>query len=84
MACGCAVVTTDCGGVSTFARPDENCLMVPPGRPELLAAAIERLARDPALRRRLTDRGLTTAAGFGRQASLDRLADALVRLASER
>jgi glycosyltransferase involved in cell wall biosynthesis len=84
MACGCAVVTTDCGGVSTFARPDENCLMVPPGRPELLAEAIGRLVRDPALRNRLAQQGLATAAGFGRQASLDRLADALIRLASER
>jgi glycosyltransferase involved in cell wall biosynthesis len=84
MACGCAVVTTDCGGVSTFARPDENCLMVPPGRPVLLAEAIGRLVRDRPLRSRLAQQGLATAAGFGRPASLDRLADALVRLASER
>ena len=84
MACGCAVVTTDCGGVSTFARPDENCLMVPPGRPDLLAAATARLVREPARRAALARAGRATAASFGRAAALDRLAEALVRLARER
>lgn len=84
MACGCAVVTTDCGGVSAFARGDENCLMIPPGRPELLAAAIELLTREPARRAELASAGLATAARFGRRAALDRLAEALVGLARAR
>jgi glycosyltransferase involved in cell wall biosynthesis len=82
MACGCAVLLTDCGGVSSFARPEENCLMVPPCRPDLLVAAIERLVSDPALRARLAAAGAETARGFSRDVSLDRLADAIVRLAS--
>jgi glycosyltransferase involved in cell wall biosynthesis len=82
MACGCAVVTTDCGGVSTFARPEENCLMVPPGRPDHLAAAIERLVSEPPTRARLAAAGVETARGFGRDVSLDRLADEVLRLAS--
>lgn len=82
MACGCAVVTTDCGGVSTFARPDANCLMVPPGQPELLARAIERLVRAPDRRARLAEAGITTAHRFDRAAALDRLANAVLALAS--
>ncbi len=45
MASGCAVVTTDCGGVADFARHDENCLIVPPGDSAALAAAIGAAAR---------------------------------------
>jgi glycosyltransferase involved in cell wall biosynthesis len=84
MACGCAVITTDCGGVSTFARPEENCLMVPPGRPERLAEAMARLARDVELRARLAEGGVEMAKRFDRVVSLDRLADAIVALARRR
>src|SRR6185295_16789686 len=57
LASGCALVTTDCGGVAAFARPNENCLMVAPGRPAELAGAIERLVRDGSLRQRLVRAG---------------------------
>ena len=80
LASGCALVTTDCGGVAAFARGDENCLMVAPGCPAELAAAIERLAREPGLRRRLVQSGLATAPRFSRTAALDRLVDALLAL----
>ncbi|MCC7104103.1 MAG: glycosyltransferase [Chloroflexi bacterium] len=81
MACGCAVVTTDCGGVRAFARDGENCLMVPPGQPSALAKAIERLATGPALRETLARGGLETAVAFDRERSEGRLADWLERLA---
>lgn len=81
MACGCAVVTTDCGGVGSFARPEANCLMVPPGRPAALADALRRLASDPELRARLARAGIETAQSFSRAAALDRLANALLDLA---
>jgi glycosyltransferase involved in cell wall biosynthesis len=84
MACGCAVVTTACGGVDSFARPEVNCLMVRPGDPPALGAAIERLARDRELRARLAREGLATAGHFDRERSLDRLADLLIRLARGR
>ena len=84
MACGCALVTTDCGGVATFARPDMNCLMVPPGRPERLAGAIAQLAAQPELMARLAAGGLATARAFDRTVALDRLADAIVALAARR
>ena len=81
MACGCAVITTDCGGVRAFARDGENCLMVPPSDPAALAQAIQRLVSDPELRSRLACAGLETAAAFDRSLSLDRLAEAIERLA---
>jgi len=78
MASGCAVVTTDCGGVSDFARHDENCLMVPPGDSTALAAAIGRLLDDTALRRKLSAAAVRTAASWPRErmttAFLDRVA----------
>ena len=83
MACGCAVVTTDCGGVRAFARPDENCLMVPPNDPPGLAAAIATLVEDAPLRERLGRAGADTARQFGREAVLDRFCAYLVELAVE-
>jgi glycosyltransferase involved in cell wall biosynthesis len=80
MACGCAVVTTDCGGVNAFARPGENCLMVPPGDSRAIADAIAAAVRDPELRARLGSGGLRTAEAFGRDAVLDRFCDFLERL----
>jgi glycosyltransferase involved in cell wall biosynthesis len=67
MACGCAVVTTDCGGVNDYARDKENCLLVPVSDPAGLAAAIERLLDDAALRMRLAESGVRTAAGWSRE-----------------
>jgi glycosyltransferase involved in cell wall biosynthesis len=82
MACGCAVITTDCGGVSAFARPGENCLMVPAGQPRALAEAMLRLTCEPELRARLASAGLATAQSFDRSAAIDRLAEAVVALAA--
>jgi glycosyltransferase involved in cell wall biosynthesis len=67
MASGCAVVTTDCGGVSDFTRDGENCLMVAPGDSRALAAAIERLVGDAPLRARLSAEGVRTAAMWPRE-----------------
>jgi glycosyltransferase involved in cell wall biosynthesis len=82
MACGCAVITTDCGGVSAFARAGDNCLMVPPDRPRALAEAMARLLSEPELRARLARAGLETARSFDRNAAVDRLADAVLALAA--
>lgn len=66
MACGCAVVTTECGGVVDFARHEVNCLLVPPGDPEAMARSIRRLCEDPGLRNRLAEEGVKTAQAFDR------------------
>lgn len=58
MACGCAIVATAVGGIpSVVGSNDQNscAILIPPARPDLLASAIERVAREPALRRGLAD-----------------------------
>ena len=47
------VVATDVMGVKELVSDEESGLLVRPGRPDLLADAIARLALDPALRRRM-------------------------------
>lgn len=80
MACGCACVVTDSGGVSEYAICDENALMVEPGDCEGLANQILRLIRDEGLRSKIADRGYRTAQRF----SNHNVADNLLMLLKER
>ncbi|HWS73475.1 MAG TPA: glycosyltransferase family 4 protein [Thermoanaerobaculia bacterium] len=56
-ACGLPIVTTDWPGCREVVRDGENGLLVPIRDAAKLADAIERLARDPELRRRMGERG---------------------------
>jgi len=47
------VIATEVGGVPEVVRDGENGLLVPPGDPAALAAAIERFFAQPELRARL-------------------------------
>jgi len=84
LASGCALLSTDCGGVREFARPNENCLLIPPGDPAALAEALLRLVRDAELRRRLAAQGARDAAGYSRAAVSARFEQALLELAAAR
>jgi len=53
MACGRAVAAAPVGGMVDAIVDGENGLFAPPGAPDSLAAAIERLLGDPDLRQRL-------------------------------
>jgi glycosyltransferase involved in cell wall biosynthesis len=61
MGCSCPVIATGLGGSSEYLRDGENSLLVPPGDPVAIAAAVGRLAGDRDLRRRLRAGGLQTA-----------------------
>jgi|GEM_PF-4010660 len=61
MACGTAVILSDCGGPADYARDEINCLLVPPGDPQAVAAAITRLDADEGLRAQLVRGGYNTA-----------------------
>jgi glycosyltransferase involved in cell wall biosynthesis len=52
MACGVPVVATDAGGTRQLLDSERQGLIVPCGRPDLLAAAILRLRREPEARSR--------------------------------
>ena len=61
MALGRPVVATGRGGSGEYLRDGENALVFPPSEAPALAAAVRRLADDPALRTRLREGGLATA-----------------------
>jgi glycosyltransferase involved in cell wall biosynthesis len=76
LACGAPVVATDCpSGPSEILRGGEFGILTPPGDPEALAAAIERILDDDPLRQSLRERGRERAKAF----SIDRSADSLLR-----
>lgn len=62
MRAGVAVIGTAAGGVPEIIEDGVTGLLVPPGDPAALAAAVERLRRDPELRRRLAAAGKNAAA----------------------
>ncbi len=65
MACGSAVVSTDCpSGPSEIIEPGLNGLLVPVGDVQGLAEAIDTLICDPELRQSFSERAKETAANF--------------------
>lgn len=83
MACGAPVVLTDSRGVREYARPGENCLLVPIRQPAALAEAILRVLEDPALEEQLRRQGPPTAARFDWQSAADRFETALQRVVQQ-
>ena len=65
LAAGLPVVASDLDALRTFLADGENALLVGVGDGEALAAALDRLAGDPALRTRLRAGGAAVAAAFG-------------------
>lgn len=64
MACGVPCVLTRVGGVTEYARDEENCLLVPPEQPEAFAEGILRILQDENLRSKLIEGGLTTVRDY--------------------
>lgn len=60
MACGVPVICTRNGGVEEYGRDDHNLLLVEPGSPAEIVAALRRLREQPQLARRLSANGLET------------------------
>ncbi len=54
MACGLCVVSTDVGGVPFLVEHESTGLLVPPGDPDAMARALERIVADPELAARLS------------------------------
>jgi glycosyltransferase involved in cell wall biosynthesis len=57
MACGCAVVSTDCGGIHEYAEHKVNVLLSPPKDPQALAQNILHLLENDDLRVKLARAG---------------------------
>ncbi len=81
LAVGCPVIATAVGGVPEVVRDGVNGLLVPPGDPEALRAAIERLFADNELRRRLSAAAPASVAGYSEEAVFERIEAELERAA---
>ncbi len=64
MASGTPVVSTDNGGILTYGRDGENCLLVPVDDADGLLAAALRVLDDPGLAAGLVSSGLETASSY--------------------
>ncbi|MBP2680823.1 MAG: glycosyl transferase, group 1 [Candidatus Krumholzibacteriota bacterium] len=62
-ACGRAVIATDVPGCREIVLPGESGLLVPPRDSDALLEAIRRLSHDPALRKRMGEKGREHAVG---------------------
>ena len=83
-AAGLPVVAAAHGGLREIVRDEETGLLVRPGDPAELAAALRRLAGDPGLRARLGEAAARDARErFGRERMLAELEEVYARLASQ-
>jgi glycosyltransferase involved in cell wall biosynthesis len=64
MACGAALVTTDCGGSRDYALPQRTALVVPAGDAAGLADDVEALLDDESQRRSLVEAGSSLVRGL--------------------
>lgn len=64
MACGTAVIATDCGGINTYAEPGENIILVEQGNADDLVTSITYLLNNPQARTYLAENGIKTANKF--------------------
>lgn len=81
MATGAAVVCTDAHGNRDFCTGEENCLMAEASIPAV-AAAIDRLLKDPELRERLGQAARRTAADHDWTSRIEALERFMLRIAS--
>lgn len=77
---GLAIVATKVGGVPGILTDQESALLVAPGRPDLMADAVARLAADPELRRSLGTAAQTLSTRFDVAAASHRIEDIYRRL----
>lgn len=71
MACGCAVVSTDCGGIREYAEHEVTALLSAPGDVEALASDLARLLEHEDLRLRLAQTGHRRIQEFTWQKAVD-------------
>lgn len=84
MASGLAVVLSGVGGLAGLIENETNGLHVPPADAHALAAALERLARDPELRRSLGARARATALEYSDAVMAERTLEVYRRCIAER
>ena len=81
MACGTAVLTTDCGGNRDYARNGENCIVIQPSDVNALTEAMYYLLTNDNERQRLAYAGQDFAKSWTWQRTADQLISLLTQLA---
>ena len=79
LAAGCPLVATPVGGIPEVILDRQTGLLVPIDQPEALAASVEELRRDAALRQRLGEAGATRVRGKYHQTAVIAQLEALYR-----
>ncbi|KLU67598.1 glycogen synthase [Desulfosporosinus acididurans] len=80
MACGTAVITTDCGGNRDYTRNGENCIVIQPSDVMALTEAMYHLLTNDNERQRFADAGQTFAKSWTWQRTADQLISVLKQL----
>jgi glycosyltransferase involved in cell wall biosynthesis len=80
MGTGRPVITTSRGGTAEFVRDQANALVFAADDAPALAACVDRLAHDEALRARLREEGQRTAARYSAVEFAERTVDEIVRM----
>lgn len=75
MACGCAVICSDAGGINEYARKDNNCLIFKPKDELALKQALIRVIEDENLRNTLMAEGIESTMAFTWENSAKQLLD---------
>jgi len=81
MACGCAVVATDCGGPRDIIVDGENGFLVEVGNVGQIVDRVKVLLEDGELRQRFVEKSRETVRKFSWDSSVDKLEEVLYRLA---
>ena len=84
LACGCALVAADSGGIRDYAVDGRTALVVPTRDPVALASATTRLVEDSDLRLRLADAGSSAIQRFTWDRAAESLDAVLKRLCGSR
>ncbi len=75
---GLPLVSTSAAAIGEFIEDGENGLLVPPGAPDALSAALARMIGDPSLRQHLAERaGEVVRTRFSFEAGVDWIASSL-------
>jgi len=82
MACGCAVVATDCGGPRDIIKDGENGFLVEVGNVDEIVAKAKLLLENDKLRCLIVERAKETVKTFNWEASISKLESALQKVAA--
>lgn len=80
MACGCAVVATDCGGPRDIIQDGENGFLVEVGNVQKIVERVKVLLENGGLRQRFVEKSRETVSKFSWDSSVDKLEEVLNRL----